>query len=126
MSPVLAEDSKRIRRALQSAGDDLTVRLSRESLERVAQWIDTEAQGNQVVAQGPREVSPTDAAAMLGMSRAQVRKLMDDGKLPFRMVGSHHRIRTEAVKAWLEIEDARQEAAMAELMALQNELGLNV
>ncbi|MDR2253583.1 MAG: hypothetical protein LBD97_06975 [Bifidobacteriaceae bacterium] len=49
---------------------------------------------------------------------------MDEGRLPFRRVGSHHRVRLDAVKAWLEIEDARQQAAMAELMALQNELGL--
>jgi excisionase family DNA binding protein len=71
-----------------------------------------------------REVSPTDAAAILGVSRAQVRKLIDDGKLPSRMVGSHRRIRLAAIEAWLDIEDARQEVAMAELMALQNELGL--
>ncbi|MDR2374356.1 MAG: hypothetical protein LBD77_09770, partial [Bifidobacteriaceae bacterium] len=66
MSPILVEDSKRIRRALEADGDELTVRLSRESLERVARWIDAEAQGGEVVvAQGWREVSPADAAAML-------------------------------------------------------------
>jgi excisionase family DNA binding protein len=125
MSPTLVEDSKRIRRALEADGDELTVRLSRESLERVARWIDAEARGGEVVVtQARREVSPGDAGAMLGMSRAQVRKLMDEGRLPSRMVGSHHRIRVDAIEAWLKVEDARQEAAMATLMALQNELGL--
>jgi excisionase family DNA binding protein len=125
MSPVLEKDAKRVHRALESDGDESTVVLSREALTRIARWLDAEAQGHAVVVtQGLREVSPTEAAAMLGMSRAQVRKLMDDGKLPFRLVGTHHRIRANAIQTWLEIEDARQEAAMADLMALQNELGL--
>ncbi|MDR1237404.1 MAG: helix-turn-helix domain-containing protein [Propionibacteriaceae bacterium] len=125
MSPVLVEDAKRVRRALADARDQSAVVLSREALERIAQWLDAETQGQKVViTEGLREVTPTDAAAMLGMSRTQVRKLMDEGKLPFRMVGTHHRIRVDAINAWLKIEDARQEAAMAELMALQNELGL--
>ncbi|MDR1633548.1 MAG: helix-turn-helix domain-containing protein [Bifidobacteriaceae bacterium] len=125
MSPVLEKDAKRVHRALESDGDESMVLLSREALKRIARWLDAETQGREVVVtQGLREVSPTEAAAVLGMSRAQVRKLMDGGKLPFRMVGTHHRIRADAIRAWLEIEDARQEAAMASLMALQNELGL--
>ena len=93
--------------------------------DRLGYWMDVVAGGQEVVVtQGLKEISPTEAAAMMGMSRAQVRKLLDDGALPFRMVGSHHRIRLDAVHRWLEVEDARQEAAMADLTALQNELGL--
>jgi excisionase family DNA binding protein len=121
MPPLLIEDVNNLRDALRSSGNRVTVSLSRETAELVAGWMDAEAQGHEVVVtQGLSEVSPTDAAAMLGMSRAQVRKLMDAGKLPFRLVGTHHRIRVDAIKRWLKIEDARQEAAMAELMALQN------
>jgi excisionase family DNA binding protein len=61
---------------------------------------------------------------MLGMSRPQVRKLLDQGKLPYRLVGTHHRIPVNAIRAFLDIEAKRQHAAMAELVALQNELGL--
>jgi excisionase family DNA binding protein len=125
MSPLLIEDAKKLHHALETDGDEVTVSLSRETVEMMTRWVDAQTQGHEiVVTQGLREVSPTDAATMMGMSRAQVRKLMDDGKLPFRMVGSHHRIRVDAIKRWLDIEDARQEAAMADLMALQNELGL--
>jgi excisionase family DNA binding protein len=125
MALLLLDDAKRLHRALETNSDEVTVSLSRETAELMARWVDAQAQGHEVVVtQGLREVSPTDAAAMMGMSRAQVRRLMDDGKLPFRMVGSHHRIRVDAIRRWLEIEDARQEVAMAELMALQNELGL--
>jgi len=91
----------------------------------VTRWVDAQLRGQEVVVtQGLKELSPTEAAQMMGMSRAQVRKLLDQGSLPFRMVGSHHRIRLDAIHQWLEIEDARQETAMAELIALQNELGL--
>jgi hypothetical protein len=58
------------------------------------------------------------------MSRPQVRKLLDQGKLPFRLVGTRQRIPVAVVRAALDIESKRRRAAMAELVALQNELGL--
>jgi excisionase family DNA binding protein len=87
MSPTLAQDAKRVHRALEDGRDPSAV-LSREALGRIARWLDAEMHGHEVViTHGLREVTPTEAAAMLGMSRAQVRKLMNEGKLPFRMVG---------------------------------------
>jgi excisionase family DNA binding protein len=125
MTPVLERDRLALHNAVSSGGDDIQVALSRETAEMLAAWMDAQARGQEVViTHGLREVSPTQAASMMGMSRAQVRNLMDEGKLPFRMVGAHHRIRVDAIHRWLDIEDARQEAAMAELIALQNELGL--
>jgi hypothetical protein len=58
------------------------------------------------------------------MPRPQVRKLLDQGKLPYRLVGTHHRIPVSGINAFLDIERKRQHAAMAGLVALQNELGL--
>jgi excisionase family DNA binding protein len=125
MGAVLIRDAKALRDALDQGGEQVRIEVSRETAAMISQWVDAQVEGQEVVVtQGLREVSPTEAAAMMGMSRAQVRKLLDGGGLPFRMVGSHHRIRIEAIKRWLSIEDARQEKAMAELMALQNELGL--
>jgi len=125
MSPVLVHDAEALHAALAGGGDEVQVSVSRETAEMLARWMDAQVSGQEVVVtQGFQEVSPTEAALMMGMSRAQVRRLLDDGKLPFRMVGSHHRIRLDAINRWLEIEDARQEAAMADLIAVQNELGL--
>jgi excisionase family DNA binding protein len=45
-----------------------------------------------IVTRGLHEVSPSEAAMMMGMSRPQVRKLLDEGVLSFHMVGTHHRI----------------------------------
>jgi len=39
------------------------------------------------------EITPEEAAGILGMSRPLVRRRMDTGLLPFRRVGTHRRIR---------------------------------
>ena len=125
MTPILVRDAQAVHDALADGGDQVQISMARETAEMIAQWMDAETNGQLVVAtKGLREVSPTEAAAMMGMSRTQLHKLLADGTLPYRMVGTHHRIRLDAVNRWLEIEDARQEKAMAELRALQNELGL--
>jgi hypothetical protein len=38
------------------------------------------------------EISPEDAAAILGMSRPLLRRRMDAGALAFRRVGAHRRL----------------------------------
>ena len=77
-----------------------------------------------VLTRGNAEVTPTEAAGLLGMSRPQVRKLMDEGKLAFRKVGTHHRIKVSSIRVFLEAEQAHMEAGMEEFARLQNELGL--
>jgi len=101
------------------------VALSRETAELVSRLVDARAPGEQIiVTAGSAEVTPTEAAVLLGMSRPQVRKLMDRGLLDFRMVGSHHRVRVSSIRAFLDAERSRWRQALAELAALQNDLGL--
>jgi len=45
------------------------------------------------------ELSPEDAATILGISRPLVRRRMDAGLLPFRWVGAHRRLRLADVLA---------------------------
>ena len=45
------------------------------------------------------EITPEDAAGILGISRPLVRRRMDVGLLPFRRVGAHRRIRLADVLA---------------------------
>ena len=125
MTPVLERDVRALHRALETEDDEVSVSLSRETAEFLVSVMDAQAQGQEVVVtRGLQEVTSSEAAKMLGMSRPQVRKLLDQGKLPFRLVGTHHRIPVAAITAFLDIESKRQHAAMAELVALQNELGL--
>lgn len=118
-------DAAALHRALAKPGGEVNVALSRETAELVSRLVDARARGEEiVVSPANAEVSPTEAAVLLAMSRPQVRKLMDRGLLEFRKVGTHHRIRVSSIRAFLETERGRRREAMAELAAVQNELGL--
>ena len=122
---VLERDAQALHRALASDSDEVSVSLSRETAEFLAQVVDAQASGQEIVfSRMPDEVSPEDAARMLGMSRPFVRKLMDQGVLPFRMVGAHHRIAISDLETYWEAERDRRHQAIREFSALENELGL--
>jgi len=125
MSPTLARDAEALERALATDGDEVSVALSRDTAEMVARIVAAQAKGQEVViTHGLQEVSPAEAAGLLGMSRPQVRKLMERGALQFRMVGAHHRIAVADVQAFLETERVRRRVALAKFSALENDLGL--
>lgn len=62
------------------------------------------------------EISPEDAATILGISRPLVRRRMDVGDLPFRHVGARRRLRLADVLA-LKRREAPVRAALEELRA---------
>lgn len=125
MTELLTREAEALHRALGKDGDEVEIRLSRETAEWVARIVDAKARGREiVVTRGSAEVTPTEAAVLLGMSRPQVRKLMDDGRLAFRKVGTHHRVRLSSIRACIAADQSRMETGMAALSELQNELGL--
>ncbi len=67
------------------------------------------------------EISPEDAATILGISRPLVRRRMDAGRLAFRRVGTHRRIRLSDVLA-LKQAEAPVRDALTELQADTDEL----
>jgi excisionase family DNA binding protein len=70
--------------------------------------VDARARGEEIlVSRSHAEVTPTEAAVLLGISRPQVRKLMDRGLLEFRKVGTHHRVQVSSIRAFLESERPR-------------------
>lgn len=125
MSDLLVRDAEALHHALAGSGSEIKVELSRETAELMSQLIDARTRGEEIVVT-PRnaEITPTEAAVLLGMSRPQVRKLMDQGLLQFRKVGTHHRVRVSSIRAFLEAERPRRREALADLAALQNDLGL--
>lgn len=70
----------------------------------------------------PDELTTTQAADQLGVSRPTVMKLIGSGELPAHMVGTHHRVRTADVTAFRRARLARQRAAFDELQALEDQL----
>lgn len=125
MTKALTRDAEALHHALEMNGNEVRVALSRETAELVSRLVDARVRGEEIVVAPSRaEVTTTEAAVLLGMSRPQVRKLMDRGLLEFRKVGTHHRIRVSSIRAFLDAERPRRRAALAELAELQNELGL--
>ena len=125
MADTIARDVESVHRALEAAGNEVKVSLSRETAELVARVVDARASGQQIVfIRGDAEVTPNEAAELLGMSRPQVRKLIDQGALDFRKVGAHHRIRVASIQSFLDTERSRRRAALEELTRVQAELGL--
>lgn len=53
------------------------------------------------------ELTTEDAAEILGISRTYVVRLVDDGKLPAHMVGTHRRLRAVDVLGYKARRDAR-------------------
>lgn len=66
--------------------------------------------GRVAVLRDDSELSPEQAARVLGVSRPLVVQRMDDGRLPFRRVGAHRRARLSDVLRLRESEEARREA----------------
>jgi len=70
------------------------------------------------------ELTTIEAAEMLGVSRPHLVKLLEQGAMPHRMVGSHRRIRLVDVLAYRDRQDEQSRRALEELTAQAEELGL--
>lgn len=125
MTDTLTRDADKLHRALAEGGDEVRLTVSRETAEWMAQLVDAKVSGRDVLLSNDLgEVTPTQAGRMLGMSRPQVRKLMDGGLLDFRKVGTHHRVTVASIQAFLAAERERRAPVLAELARLQNDAGL--
>mgnify|MGYP003335078484 CR=1 FL=1 len=69
------------------------------------------------------EVTPQQAAEILGVSRPFVVRLVDEGKLACRLVGTHRRIPLADLLAFKNANRAERRAIAAELTAEAQELG---
>jgi excisionase family DNA binding protein len=69
--------------------------------------------GETFVIKSDAELSPEKAAEILGISRPLVYQRMDSGRLPFRQVGTHRRVRAADVATLRQFEDQRRSFAAA-------------
>lgn len=72
----------------------------------------------------PPEMTTTQAAEFLDVSRPFVIKLIKRGELPCRMVGKHRRIPTDALREYREKMYQRARSAAAEITRLSQEMAL--
>jgi excisionase family DNA binding protein len=72
----------------------------------------------------PTEMTTTQAAELLDVSRPFVIKLIKRKELPCRMVGKHRRIPTDALQVYREKMFRRAKSAADEMAQLSQDLGL--
>lgn len=70
------------------------------------------------------ELTTQEAADLLNISRPSLIQLLEGGKIEYRRVGTHRRIRFEALMAYKRRADADRRSVLAELAAYDQELGL--
>lgn len=101
-------------RVSRKSGEDQVVRLPPKAAALLETALGHLLQGERIVvlAEG-QELSPNDAADILGISRPLVVHRMDVGDLPFRYVGKHRRTKLKDVLALKTRIDARQAAMEA-------------
>jgi excisionase family DNA binding protein len=96
-------------RVRRKSGDDEVVSLPPKAAALLEAALEHLLQGERVVILTEDiEISPNEAAEILGMSRPLVVHRMDRGHLPFRYVGNHRRAKLKDVLAFKKKVDAQQ------------------
>ena len=102
---------------IQESGMDITV--PRKALELLQFILSSMAQGKAVsLITSDSEVTTQQAADMLNVSRPHLVKLLEQGALPFKKVGSHRRILLEDLLAY-ESKQKKQREQQLQLLADQ-------
>ncbi len=70
------------------------------------------------------ELTTQEAAELLGVSRPHLVRLLEEGKIPFRKVGSHRRVRAKDLLAYLETSRKEWGKLLGQPFAEGQELGL--
>jgi hypothetical protein len=109
--PKLAKGDRVELRIRRRGGQDETLILPPAAVSAVETLLARLLSGERVaVLAEDQELSPTEASAILGISRPLVVLRMDRGDLPFRYVGKHRRALLRDVLALKAKLDARQKA----------------
>jgi excisionase family DNA binding protein len=106
-------------------GETVTLELSAELLNVLQTMLDRIARtGDLVLLSQEAELTPEQASKILGVSRPMVYHRMDTGRLPYREVGTHRRVRRDDVLKLLEFEQRRRDISRA-LSADTDDLEMN-
>lgn len=102
-----------------------TVKIPASAVQMLIHILEEMARGNAVTLIPVRtELTTQKAADMLHISRPSLIQLLDEGKIEFRRVGTHRRVRFEGLMAYKRRADSDRRAALAALAAYDQEIAL--
>lgn len=128
-----AEDRSKARQVLETlrlhpritTEDGRPLDLPAPVAEALAEILEAAAEGEQaLVLRSPEDLTTEQAAAVLGVSRPTVIRMVESGKLPARMVGTHRRLSLGDVLAHREASARHRTEALDEMAREAEELGL--
>ena len=110
---------------LEVAGEGETLIVPRGAVELLARILAHMATGEGVsVVPSHAELTTQQAAELLNVSRPFLIGLLEDGKIDYRKVGKHRRVRAASLLAYLADDDQQRREAANELTRLSQEMGL--
>ena len=102
-----------------------TLKISASVARLLVQILDGMSRGNAVkIVPVHAELTTQEAADLLNVSRPTLIQMLEEGKIPFRKVGTHRRVRMEKLMQYKRQLEADRRAALAELVAYDQEIGL--
>lgn len=108
--------SKKNARTLQvtpEGGRDVSVTVPREAFELFLEILGQMANGNAVtIVPVHAELTTQEAADMLNVSRPHLVELLEAGKIGFRRVGTHRRIKVSDLLAYRQVDNAQRKGTL--------------
>ena len=102
-----------------------TLKIPASAARLLVQILDEMSRGNAVkIVPVHGELTTQEAAELLNVSRRTLFQMLEEGKIPFRKVGTHRRVRMEKLMQYKRQLEADRRAALAELVAYDQEIGL--
>jgi excisionase family DNA binding protein len=112
-------------RVIEPDGGGETVTIPTAAFRLLVTILAQMASGNAVrLIPHHAELTTQEAAELLNVSRPYLVRLLDDGRIPFRRVGTHRRVLFNDVMTYKAEHRRARKAALDELSRLDQELGL--
>ena len=101
------------------------VKLPLSAARMLVRILEEMARGNAVtLIPVHAELTTQEAAEMLNISRPSLIQLLEQGKIDYRRVGTHRRVRFEGLMKYKTDAEAARRAALEELAAYDQQIGI--
>ncbi|MBJ7882875.1 helix-turn-helix domain-containing protein [Gelidibacter salicanalis] len=101
------------------------IKIPLKALKLLAKILKATSQGQPIsLVPIATEMTTQAAAELLGCSRPHFVKLLEEGNIPFTLVGRHRRVKFEDVMNYKKEMKSKQEKLLIEMMKSDEELGL--